>query len=308
MVSEYLPALRSIRAPIEAVCEPDQSRERLLSSMGIKRYAKVTDLPGSLRALPAIVAVPHYETPRIVTELLRAGFRRILIEKPPALELAVLQSVSEQIARFEADVFVASKRRFSAAYNSAREVLKTTVTRKFVSIRLHRCFNRDDRSWRASIDKAGEGVLFDLGYHAVDLVHWMTEFDQEYIVESSAPERSDHLLPNWSRAKFRMAFPKQNVVFEVDVDRVAPSPFEQLIIDTGDDQRIFDRRKSLEVNKHTGKSKLEVFQGGNASEDETTQMLSEFVFSKPCQVSAYDVHSLHLQTIETALGRRGVDE
>lgn len=71
----------------------------------------------------AIVAVSVAELAGTVRELLEAGTRRILVEKPAGVDRAEVASVAEAARRTGGDVRVAYNRRFLASVSRARELI-----------------------------------------------------------------------------------------------------------------------------------------------------------------------------------------
>jgi predicted dehydrogenase len=71
----------------------------------------------------AIVSVSFERLAEVAIELINAGTRRILLEKPGGLSVAQLSDVRDAAARAGAEVLIAYNRRFYAATQKARELI-----------------------------------------------------------------------------------------------------------------------------------------------------------------------------------------
>ena len=91
---------------------------------------QVVYLGGLARALQelgaptqAIVAVSFETLSQVADDLIKAGSKRILLEKPGGLNLAELSLVAESAKTHAADVLIAYSRRFYASTRKARELI-----------------------------------------------------------------------------------------------------------------------------------------------------------------------------------------
>lgn len=85
-------------------------------------------LEGQLTALPrvprtAIVAVNAMYLAEVTATLVAAGVRRVLVEKPAALDLAEMARLTAAVAGAEAEIYLAYNRRFMASVLRADQII-----------------------------------------------------------------------------------------------------------------------------------------------------------------------------------------
>jgi predicted dehydrogenase len=127
MAAEYTKVLAALGCRTTVI---GRSREKVARFAGVDGVAAVAD--GGIavhlqrtdeRPTAAIVATPVETLAEVTGRLIAAGVRRILVEKPGALDVAELERLETAAARGGGDVRIAYNRRFYAATSRAREII-----------------------------------------------------------------------------------------------------------------------------------------------------------------------------------------
>jgi predicted dehydrogenase len=118
----------------------------------------------------AIVATPHDSHVPLARELLRAGVPTLL-EKPPARSAPELATLLELSQNLQTPLATSLPLRYRRLYHRFIHLLGSPgLTDAEVSIRASVTSWRGAGSWRLSRERAGGGVLIDLGYHYLELL------------------------------------------------------------------------------------------------------------------------------------------
>lgn len=121
MAEAYVAALRYIGFAgdqIVIVSETAGRAEAFASRFGTRYRSEFQDCPAT-----AIVAVTPQRTPSVCRDMLAAGARSFLIEKPGALSSGELRRLGREIARAGGAASMALNRRFYASVARARELI-----------------------------------------------------------------------------------------------------------------------------------------------------------------------------------------
>lgn len=164
---EHLLALRDTKLPLRLAAAVDpKGWSDLAPSLRIcPLIPSIKEIPGEISAV--IVATPPKSYAELVPYLLRSD-RHVLLEKPlgvtlsEALDFAALAEASGQV------LMPALQRRFHPAYQQwprFRERIGEVIE---AEVRL--AIRHEGEGWRAALETSGGGTLFDLGFHAIDLV------------------------------------------------------------------------------------------------------------------------------------------
>ena len=159
-------------ATLVGVCDPDPDTRIHWQNLGIPAAKCLEDfLRLGIHVEGVLLAVPHfaYEACREIC------FRHQLAmfhEKPLACSLAELQDLTENLGKHQVPLVVGTQRRDHPSYVYFRELIRNdSISAIVVSMELGKTVPHS--SWRAERNKAGGGALIDLGFHAVDLVHFL---------------------------------------------------------------------------------------------------------------------------------------
>ena len=261
MRAEYLPALIRRGAMVAFACDIEIGKREI--PPGALTYRSLQEIPNGNVGDVVLATLPHNLYASTIELLLMRGYRNIVIEKPAALSLDEFKRVSEAIERTTGNVFVLSRRRFAGSYVALKRLLHKGRTLHAFTINISRTFGKSSYGWRRDPAVAGKNVLFDLGYHAIDLAFWL--FDQPTLVEVTKGPRPEVDGADGERASIRLSFLECPTPLDIYVDRMAPSPFEQTTIFT-DDQILLCTPLSLVRHTINGGGDIWYYQSGGEAE------------------------------------------
>jgi len=172
-LSAHLPALAACRSLRLAGIVDTKERIAQLSeipAVTVPMYDSLGPVLAGVKPDLAIVATPHDSHVPLAEGLLRARVPTLL-EKPPARsapELATLLTLSQDLGTPLATSLPLHYRDSSRAF--ARELRSPRLTDAEVDIRADVPSWPGTDNWRLSRERAGGGVLIDLGYHYLELL------------------------------------------------------------------------------------------------------------------------------------------
>jgi predicted dehydrogenase len=228
---EYAPAIRKLGLEPHFVCDPSEQALASAASYGWTQQVRDLDhldLDLSQPGLVIALALPHAQYHPVLQKLLTRGARTITMEKPPALTVKQFEETNRLIEKSSAEVVVMMKRRHYPSYQAiAERVRERSGALNYIQVSICRTFRPDPSDWRQRATEAGSSVLFDLGYHALDLLCWIAP-----AVATSRPVPGPRLSRSAvSQLRADVALPAgDNGSAIIFVDRQAPSPFEQVVI------------------------------------------------------------------------------
>ena len=164
---EHLRALGATELPLRllAVVDPQGVPEGVRLPDTCAVYSSVDELPNEVAAV--IVATPPVTYRGLVPDLLQSG-NHILLEKPVGINLTESLDFIDLALKNRRVLMPAVQRRFHPAYQALaewRDRLGQPIEAS-VSVKIR----HEGAGWRADTKRAGGGALFDLGFHAIDLV------------------------------------------------------------------------------------------------------------------------------------------
>lgn len=143
---------------------------REISALTVPMYDSLDPVLAGQRPDLAIVATPHDSHVPLAEQLLGAGVPTLL-EKPPARsapELARLLKLSKEL---QTPLATSLPLHYQGGYQPFLRMLGSPeLTDAEVSIRASVTSWHGADSWRRSLERAGGGVLIDLGYHYLELI------------------------------------------------------------------------------------------------------------------------------------------
>ena len=123
------------------------------------------------------ICTPNHAHEVAVLAAVGAG-KHVYVEKPLALDVAQARRMAQAVSGTKLKGQVTFNFRFTPAVVRARQLMAAGFTGRVFSF--HTRYNRSSYiapekplSWRLSREAAGGGALFDLGSHALDLVHFL---------------------------------------------------------------------------------------------------------------------------------------
>jgi predicted dehydrogenase len=223
---EHLHAVRASALPVQlvAVVDPRGVPEGVVVPAGCGVYSAVEDLPDRVQAV--VVATPPVTYRELVPGLLKAG-KHVLLEKPLGISLAESLEFTDLAIGNRRVLMPAVQRRFHPAYqcwSQWRERVGHTLEAQ-VGIKI----KHEGAGWRSDIQLAGGGALFDLGFHAIDLVQQL--FGDVRLVSACFFDGLDR--PSYTGMDVKADLLLETETFQpirVVVERAAPEKQEQVQI------------------------------------------------------------------------------
>lgn len=270
----------------------------------LPRAQRLSDLLGRAAPRAALLAIPHSAYAGVRRECLAAGLG-MFHEKPLACTLAEVLELQSALTTAPVPLVVGVQRRSHPAYVLLREEL-SAIRPETLVVRLSLDHSEAEPGWRGDALKSGGGALIDLGYHAVDLVHFLLAAPLEpsacSLWRRGAPVRRDEL-----ETAATIVGRAGETWVRVEVDRCG-SKCERVEVACGDD-RWTARRDGLEKN---GLLLVECPAPWDEATRQRVRALAE-ACAVPAEVPSLWDHLAILQVIEHAyhlapelgLGRRG---
>lgn len=125
MAQDYAKVLQGLKRNFEVIGRNAASAEKFETVAGVKvrQGGLSTALADSRAPEQAIVAVGVELLADVTIELIQAGTRRILVEKPGGLNTSEIRALQKKAVEYGAEVFVAYNRRFYASTELARKLI-----------------------------------------------------------------------------------------------------------------------------------------------------------------------------------------
>jgi predicted dehydrogenase len=125
MAQAYAKVLQHLSQEFDVIGRGGASAETFeaMTGLRVQRGGLAAALASSQAPQQAIVAVGIEHLACVATELLEAGTRRILLEKPGALNTTTVRTLEQTASRMNADVLIAYNRRFYASTTLARSLI-----------------------------------------------------------------------------------------------------------------------------------------------------------------------------------------
>lgn len=197
----HLPAFRQIpNAEVVAICGSTQTRA--------EEFAKKNDIPmafGNYQELCHLkdidlvtVATPNNFHYKVISYALKQG-KHILAEKPLALNMKEIKSLSNKAKYYSTFAIIDHQLRFNPYFQKVRDLIKSGNLGRLYFIRIHYQsigFSNREAPWTWSFDEnMGGGVRLAFATHLVDLLWFWVGFRKVFYVSSAmdvvVPERRD---------------------------------------------------------------------------------------------------------------------
>jgi len=164
---------------IVAAADHDVSMANALAAdhSGVKAYASHEDLLAHDGLDAVVICVPTCVHRDVAVDALEAG-KHVLLEKPPARNVAELQEVTDAARQAERTLMVCYQRRHDPVHREAREMIRNGVLGKpyYGRVRwfaFHSYPLRQEHCWRWS---TRGGAMASLGSHLIDLQLWLMDY------------------------------------------------------------------------------------------------------------------------------------
>jgi UDP-N-acetylglucosamine 3-dehydrogenase len=176
----HFPGLLVAGAKIAAVCDNQlPNLDEVAARFQIERTYR--DWRGMLTAggFEAVtICTPPFLHAEMSVECARMGYH-VLVEKPMAVSLEQCDQMTAAAQAAGVILMISHNQRFMPSHRLAKEILDSGVLGKPYLV--HAVFGHSGpevwspaQEWYFVKERAGQGVIVDLGYHKVDLVRWIT--------------------------------------------------------------------------------------------------------------------------------------
>ncbi|MNZ76445.1 Glucose--fructose oxidoreductase precursor [compost metagenome] len=123
-----------------------------------------------------IIALPHHLHEPCAVWCAKQGCH-LLLEKPMALNLAECDAILEAVAASNVKLMVGHTQHYRAANLQAKELITSGRLGKLIAIHDTRhvyYYDEGRPAWFFEKEKAGGGILMNLGAHSIDKIQWLT--------------------------------------------------------------------------------------------------------------------------------------
>lgn len=160
-----------------AVADTDELKGRQIASeYGITHYPDYKEMVIKERPDIVIIALPHHLHEACAVWCAEQGCH-LLLEKPMALNVSECNAILDAVASSRVNLMVGHTQHYWPANLQAKELIQSGKLGKLIAIHdtRHLFYYGDGRpSWFFEKDKAGGGILMNLGAHSIDKIQWLT--------------------------------------------------------------------------------------------------------------------------------------
>src|SRR5690625_4690202 len=125
----------------------------------------------------AVIAVPHFLHKEAAVCATQNGCH-ILLEKPMAMNVGECEEIIEATKENNVYVMVCHTQQYMDLNMKAKEILQSGVLGDIVMINDKRYvyyFNDNRPDWFFYKEKAGGGIVINMGAHSIDKIQWVTD-------------------------------------------------------------------------------------------------------------------------------------
>lgn len=172
MGKEYAKVLKAMKLPFVAVGRSQNSSDAFTAEIGVKAESGGLSVWLKKNKVPdkAIVAVTEDQLGITTRQLIKAGCKEILVEKPGGFDIKDIKSVATEAKKYKAKVFVGYNRRFYASTMTALDIIKKEDILSFN-------FDFTERSYVVATakqsDKIKKAWFLQNSTHVIDLAFFM---------------------------------------------------------------------------------------------------------------------------------------
>lgn len=200
----HLPGLLAAGAEITALCDNSLPQlEEIGAAFHVRQVYRDWRTMLDAGGFEAVtICTPPFLHAEMAIEYARRGLH-VLVEKPMAVNLAQCDQMITASEQAGTILMISHNQRFMAAHRLAKEILESGLLGKLYLA--HGVFGHGgpevwspSQQWYFRPDRAGAGVIADLGYHKLDLIRWLTgqeitavgalgaTFEKQTLLEDSA--------------------------------------------------------------------------------------------------------------------------
>jgi len=179
-IEEHIPALNLMPdVSVKAMCDINEVRlveakKVLKESHCVKEYLSFKEMLNENRFDFVIVGLPHDQYLNCIKSAAEKKVD-ILKEKPFARNIDEANDIFNLIGQYDIKIMTACQRRFHPIYEEFEKQIITLGRIKWIEARYTIPSKNPNSEWRSSKEKAGGGVMFDMGYHIFDILMWLFE-------------------------------------------------------------------------------------------------------------------------------------
>mgnify|MGYP005817314509 CR=1 FL=1 len=175
----HLPGYAQMGVELAALCDSaNPELETVAAKYQIKRvYRDWKEMLTAGGFDVVSICTPPFLHCDMTVEALRRGYH-VLVEKPMAMNLTECDLMIEAAQQSGRLLMVSANQRFIAAHQLAKSILDSGELGRLYLI--HGVFGHSGpevwsptQTWYFQRERAGQGVISDLGYHKLDLICWM---------------------------------------------------------------------------------------------------------------------------------------
>ena len=165
---------------LTAICESSEARRKV----AVENHADVAIFDNAAELFKSglcdvvIIAVPHYDHPRLVEEAFTYGLN-VITEKPAGVYTKQVLEMNEAAAKSDKLFGIMYNQRTNPVYQKVRELVQSGALGhiKRISWVITDWYRpqayHDSSAWRSSWEKEGGGTLINQNPHQLDLWQWM---------------------------------------------------------------------------------------------------------------------------------------
>ena len=227
------------RGRLYAECA-DQRKDLRLE--GIVKHSREIDLTGLLlkphtyehisKALQkrrwdaAIISVPHALHDAMTRLFIEAGVKLIIKEKPLATSHENAQDYAKLIKNKNIEIVTTTQRMIQPSFLKGLELLSQIGDLESFEYSYHFALPEMTSGWRAKKELALGGVIMDMGYHALDILHLY--FGPSYEINSEVSYKYESMQEQQLEDKAEISLIFENIKGHLSIDRHALQNQEKL--------------------------------------------------------------------------------
>ncbi|MNO23936.1 putative 4,5-dihydroxyphthalate dehydrogenase [compost metagenome] len=176
----HLDAIRQLgpeRLTTVAVADPDGVRGRdVAAQYGLAYYPSYQEMIVREKPDIAIIALPHHLHEECAVFCAAKGCH-LLLEKPMAISSASCDAILAAVREAGIALMVGHTQHYLPANRQAKTLIESGRLGKLVAIHdtRHKAYFEEERPrWFLEKEKAGGGILMNLGAHSIDKIQWLT--------------------------------------------------------------------------------------------------------------------------------------
>lgn len=158
---------------VQGIVDPSEQVRDFWQEQGLETFNKAEDLKDAERFDAAVIAVPPMQVTKVQLHCIGMGIP-YLVEKPIAGSLAELLHLQSRLQEARMGIAIGVQRRAHPTYVALKSaLLNAEIKSLFIRITLGRPVDDIPAGHRADSAQCRGGALLDLGYHALDLAHFL---------------------------------------------------------------------------------------------------------------------------------------